>query len=116
MLVAFDSVVLGAYLHPDAAYPKPVDRVPERLKHLVETLEAGHARIIIPTPALSEFLVLAADDAAAYLAELTNSAVFAIEPFDLKAAIEAAESQRRALDTGNCTRWWPVGTRSPAAA
>ena len=101
MLVAFDSVVLGAYLHPDAAYPKPVDRVPERLKHLVETLEAGHARIIIPTPALSEFLVLAADDAAAYLAELTNSAVFAIEPFDLKAAIEAAESQRRALDTGD---------------
>ena len=53
---------------------------------------------------------------AAYLAELSNSAVFAIEPFDLKAAIEAAESQRRALDTGNRTRWWRVGTRSPAAA
>ncbi len=101
MLVAFDTMVLGAYLHPDAAYPKPVDRVPERLKHLVEALEAGHATIIIPTPALSEFLVLAADDTAAYLAELTNSAVFAIEPFDLKAAIEAAESQRRALDTGD---------------
>ena len=101
MRVAFDSVVLGAYLHPEAAYPTPVDRVPERLSHFVETLEAVHAKIIIPTPALSEFLVLAASDAPAYVAELTNSAVFVVEPFDLRAAIEAAESQRRAIDAGS---------------
>ena len=101
MRVAFDSVVLGAYLHPEAAYPRPVDRVPERLNHLVETLEAAHAKIIVPTPALSEFLVLAASDAPAYLAELTRSTVFVVEPFDLKAAIEAAESQRRAMDAGS---------------
>lgn len=101
MRVAFDSVVLGAYLHPEAAYPTPVDRVPERLSHFVETLEAAHATIIIPTPALSEFLVLAASDAPAYVAELTNSAVFVVEPFDLRAAIEAAESQRRAIDAGS---------------
>ena len=74
MRVAFDSVVLGAYLHPDAAYPTPVERVPERLNHFVDTLEAARATIIIPTPALSEFLVLAASDAAAYVAELANSA------------------------------------------
>ena len=101
MRVAFDSVILGAYLHPKAAYPQPVDRVPERLQHFVETLEAARATIILPAPALSEFLVLAAADTAAYVAELTNSAVFAIEPFDLKAAIEAAESQRRAIDAGS---------------
>ena len=101
MRVAFDSVVLGAYLHPEAAYPRPVDRVPERLNHLVETLEAAHAKIIVPTPALSEFLVLAASDAPAYVAELTRSTVFVVEPFDLKAAIEAAESQRRAMDAGS---------------
>ena len=101
MRVAFDSVVLGAYLHPEAAYPTPVDRVPECLSHLVETLEAAHATIIIPTPALSEFLVLAASDAPAYVAELTNSALFVVEPFDLRAAIEAAESQRRAIDAGS---------------
>lgn len=101
MRVAFDSMILGAYLHPEATYPEPVDRVPERLRHLVETLDAGNATIIVPTPALSEFLVLAADDTAAYVAELTNSAVFAVEPFDLRAAIEAAESQRRAIDAGN---------------
>ena len=32
---------------------------------------------------------------------MDNSAVFRVEPFDLKAAIEAAESQRRAIDAGN---------------
>ena len=51
MRVAFDSVVLGAYLHPEAAYPRPVDRVPERLNHLVETLEAAHAKIRGRNPA-----------------------------------------------------------------
>ena len=101
MRVAFDSVILGAYLHPEASYPKPVDRVPERLKHFVATLDAARATIIIPTPALSEFLVLAAGDTGAYVAELADSAVFVVEPFDLKAAIEAAASQRRAMETGN---------------
>lgn len=101
MRVAFDSVILGACLHPEASYPKPVDRVPERLKHFVQTLDAARATIIIPTPALSEFLVLAAGDASTYLSELTDSAVFVVEPFDLKAAIEAAASQRKAMEAGN---------------
>ena len=57
---------LGPISTPDAAYPTPVERVPERLNHFVDTLEAARATIIIPTPALSEFLVLAASDAAAY--------------------------------------------------
>ena len=47
MRVAFDSVILGAYLHPDAAYPKPVDRVPERLRHFVETLDADRQIVAI---------------------------------------------------------------------
>ena len=99
--MAFDSVILGAYLHPEASYPKPVDRVPERLKHFVQTLDAASATIIIPTPALSEFLVLAAGDASAYLSELADSAVFVVEPFDLRAAVEAAASQRKAMKAGN---------------
>ena len=70
-------------------------------RNLVETLEAAQATIIIPTPALSEFLVLAASDAGAYLAQLTSSAVFVVESFDLKAAIEAAAAQRRAIDAGS---------------
>ena len=94
-------MILGAYLHPEAAYPKPVEQVPQRLQHLVNTLDAARATIIIPMPALSEFLVLAGSDTGTYLTELTNSRVFAVEPFDLKAAIEAAASQRRAMDAGD---------------
>ena len=99
--MAFDSVILGAYLHPEASDPTPVDRIPERLKNLVETLESASAEIIVPTPALSEFLVLAANEAPAYLEHLSNSSVFKVEPFDLKAAIEAAALQRQAIDAGS---------------
>ena len=101
MRVAFDTVTLGAYLHPQATYPKPVSRVPDRLKYLVENLENAKASIIIPTPALSEFLVLAARDGPAYLSELTNSEVFDIAPFDQRAAVEAAASQIKAMKDGD---------------
>lgn len=87
MKVAFDTVMLAACLHPEATYPQSVDRIPERLKHLVSTLADKKATIIIPTPALSEFLVLAADQGPAYLSELAHSPVFRIEPFDEMAAI-----------------------------
>ena len=77
----------------------PVDRVPDRLEHLVDFLEAAcddHR----PDARVERVLVLAASDTAAYVEELTSSALFVVEPFDLKAAIEAAESQRRAIDAG----------------
>lgn len=101
MRVAFDTVILGAYLHPTARYPTPVDRVPERLRYLVERLDESDATIVIPTPALSEFLAFAASDGPKYLAILANSSVFNIEPFDQRAAVEAAASQARAVRDGD---------------
>ncbi len=101
MRVAFDAVILGAYLHPGASYPKPVDQIPERIGHLVKTLEGENATIIIPTPALSEFLVLAADDGPTYVSELTGNKVFSIQPFDLRAAVEAAASEVTATRDGD---------------
>ena len=94
-------MLLGAYLHPEASYPKPVSQIPDRIEHLVKTLEGTDATIIIPTPALSEFLVLAAGDGPSYLSELTGNKVFSIEPFDLRAAIEAAASEVRATRDGD---------------
>ena len=101
MRVAFDTVILGAYLHPRARYPKLVDFVPERLAYLVAELQAANATIIIPTPALSEFLAFAASDGPAYLAVLANSRVFNVEPFDQRAAVEAAASQAKAMIDGD---------------
>ena len=101
MKVAFDTVILGAYLHPGARYPQPVDRIPERLDHLVNTLERKKATIIVPTPALSEFLAYAGRDSAKYLSELAHRNVFRMEAFDQKAAIEAAVAHAQAAQHGD---------------
>ena len=113
MRVAFDAVTLSAYLHPGATYPQPIDRIPERLKLLVQELEAANAKIIIPTPILSEFLVLADADGPLYLSELANNDVFEIQPFDTVAAVEAARAQAKALaegdkKSGTSERWQVV--------
>jgi predicted nucleic acid-binding protein len=101
MRVAFDAVTLSAYLHPKAVYPVVVDRIPERLELLVEELEAANAKIIVPTPVLCEFLVLAREDGPVYLTELTTSDVFEVQPFDVMAAVEAAAVQAKAMDAGD---------------
>ncbi len=101
MRVAFDTVVLGACCHPDAQYPSRVSRAPERLEYLLRTLEEAGATIIIPTPALAEFLVLAGNEAPRYLKELTGSTVFDIVAFDQRAAVEAAEAEIRARESGD---------------
>lgn len=101
MKVAFDTVVLGACCHPDAQYPSAVARVPERLAYLLKTLEEARATIIVPTPALAEFLVLAGNEAPRYLKELTGSSVFDVVPFDQRAAVEAAEAEIRAGESGD---------------
>ncbi|MBM3779754.1 MAG: PIN domain-containing protein [Acidimicrobiia bacterium] len=101
MRVAFDAVTLSALFHPKAEYPVAVDRVPDRLKLLVEELEAANAKIIVPTSVLSEFLVLADNDGPAYLAEIQGNDVYEIQPFDTVAAIEAARVQAKALAGGD---------------
>jgi predicted nucleic acid-binding protein len=99
--VAFDAVTLSALFHPEANYPVTIDRVPDRLRLLVDELEAANAKIIIPTAVLSEFLVLADNDGPAYLAEIQGNDVYEIQPFDTVAAIEAARVQAKALADGD---------------
>ena len=94
-MVVFDSCFLSVILHPTAKPPldaekKPIDRVKERTDLLLKTLTDARERIIIPTPALCEFLVLADQDGPQYLAKFSNSPIFLVVPFDLKAAIELA--------------------------
>jgi hypothetical protein len=62
----------------------------ERLGYLVEVLEKNSTKIIIPTPALSEFLVRAGDAGLEYLDRLRQTRSFKIEPFDERAALEVA--------------------------
>jgi predicted nucleic acid-binding protein len=95
-MALFDADFLGLLLHPNPRAPldpstgKPVTRFKERVEHLVSTLEKLREKILIPTPALSEFLAIAADRGSDYLAELTSNTCFEVVPFDQVAAVEAA--------------------------
>lgn len=106
-MVVFDASVLLLLLDPDASLPKdpatgqPVEHAKARIEHLIATLERQRAKVIIPTPVLSEVLVRAGEAAPAYLEELSRSARFRIAPFDIRAAVELAALTREALDAGD---------------
>lgn len=95
----FDSVMLSMFLDPNAKPPKPVDRPKARVEFLVQTLSEANGKILIPTPALSEFLTM--PDAEMYLPDLENSDVFEVVPFDKAAAIENAAQARKAIAEGD---------------
>ncbi len=107
MIVAFDADILCLLLYPSITPPidpgtgKLVERARARLQHLVTELEASRARIVVPAPALAEFLVVAGDRGPDYIRVIDRQAVFRIEPFDTAAAIEAAASTRMALSRGD---------------
>ncbi len=68
---------------------------------MVQALEQKGATIIVPTPALSEFLVFAGGEFRRYLDEISGRSVFQVQPFDAAAALEAAMATRLALDRGD---------------
>ena len=103
---AIDSSFLTLLLVPDARVPddpatnKPTERAHDRVEELVRSLTEDNEKILIPTPALSEFLVIAGKDGPQYLAELNNSSVFRIVDFDQRAAVEAAAMTAIAIAAG----------------
>jgi hypothetical protein len=78
MLVAFDTTFLVPLLDPQV---KGTGEVDARISHLIATLDRQRAKIVIPTPALSEVLIGAADAAPAYLEILSKNSRFRIAPF-----------------------------------
>jgi predicted nucleic acid-binding protein len=95
-MVAVDNTFLSLLLHSKAKPPldpstkKPITRLEDRLDLLIEDLELANDEIIIPTPVLSEFLILADKDGPKYVTEISSSHLFRIADFDTKAAIELA--------------------------
>ncbi len=105
-MVVFDTSILLLVLDPHARPPlapttgAPVERAADRIQHLIDTLNDGADKILVPTPVLSELLVYAGRATQGYLQFFNERAVFRIAPFDTKAAIEAAVAHRDALDRG----------------
>jgi predicted nucleic acid-binding protein len=104
-MVLFDATTLSLLLHPGAKPPKdakgnPVERCSERIEHLVRTLDESKTKIIIPTPALSELLVIAGAAGPKYLSEINGRSCFKVSDFDQRAAVEAAAQTRDAIRAG----------------
>jgi hypothetical protein len=106
-MVVIDATMLLPLLRPGVLNPAgpggvPIDRPKERIDFLVKELEAAGIKIIIPAPALSEVLVRAGSVASQEITErLGKLAVFRIEPFDTRAAVEVAAMTRNAISAGN---------------
>jgi len=106
-MVGIDATTLMLLLRPGIPIPNgpsgvPIDRPKERIEYLVQQLDKAGTKIVIPTPALSESLVRAGAAGSQDLIEkLQKFAVFRIEPFDLRAAIEVAAMSRDAQTSGN---------------
>ena len=87
---------------------KPILNAAERVDFLIETLDKSKTKIIIPTPALAELLVLAGPAGPEYLEKIQDKACFRICDFDQRAAIEVAEQLRAILYHGKKRK--PSGT------
>jgi predicted nucleic acid-binding protein len=93
-MVAIDSTMLSLLLNPGAAAPDPNARA--KVEHLIAEMERAGTRIAIPTPVLSEVLIRrGVEQSQAIVATINQHAVFSIEPFDARAAIEMAELMRK---------------------
>jgi predicted nucleic acid-binding protein len=99
-MIAIDSTFLPLLLsHParwpdDPATERPIERLQERVDLLIATFQEEKETLVIPTPVVSEFLVLADNDGQKYLDKMQRTPLYSIKNFDLMAAIELAEIRR----------------------
>jgi predicted nucleic acid-binding protein len=61
-----------------------------KLDFLVKSLEKSRTKILIPTPSLTELLVGADKARSSYFQKINSTPVFAVEPFDKRAALECS--------------------------
>ena len=106
-MVVIDATMLMLFFRPDIPVPAGrggarISLPKERVEHLIQKLEKARTKIIVPTPVLSEILVRAGQKESQEIVERLNKlAVFRVESFDARAAIEVAAMTRTALDGGN---------------
>jgi len=115
-MVSIDAGFLSLMLYPAAKAPadpstnRPTEKAKERIEQLLEDLDTRRERVIIPAPALSEFLVLVGNDGPQYLAEIALQTSFYVQPFDQMAAIELAAMELLARGKGHKRTPLPIAT------
>ena len=101
MAVVWDATMLSLLLHQTARIPaapgseKPITQARERIEKLLAELGRQKETILIPAPALTEFLYLVEEAGPGYLQTIDKKASFEVAPYDEKAAIEAAEIMKK---------------------
>lgn len=95
-MIAIDANVLIVW-----SAKKTPDLIRARLNHLLETAAKNKQRILIPTPALAEFLVRTDDATTEWLNELEKKSAVEVCAFDRRAAFECAFIERGAHQKGD---------------
>lgn len=85
----------------DPTTGEPVEKAGERIALLISELSRAKTKIILPTPALSEFFIKAGAALSEYHRRLRSMTAFRIAPFDEKAAIECALMNSAAIASGD---------------
>jgi predicted nucleic acid-binding protein len=88
-MVGFDAHFVMLSLRP--SIPASVDNAKERVLLLLEELRLSNEKVVIPTPALTEFLVHAEEAGPRYLDEIQKSSKFKIASYGVRAAIDVAQ-------------------------
>lgn len=105
-MVLFDASVIAIAFDKDATVPldpetgKPLTHAKERVDLLMKALSDGRTQIVIPTPALSEYMVRGGKNKSQRLQIFQTSKAFAIRDFDTMAAVECATLNDPALNSG----------------
>ncbi|MBL8038032.1 MAG: hypothetical protein JNN16_11090 [Nitrospira sp.] len=106
-MVLFDTTMVLLLLQENAPAPldpstgKPIQGVKERIEHLIRKLDDEDQTIVIPTPVLSEILVLSGKAGANYIQIIEGSSRFRIAPFDTRGAVQVASMANDAIRKGN---------------
>lgn len=107
MNAVIDATTLAYLVTPDGAAPidpstgEKVSKAKDRIEHLITQLDREKTTLIVPTPALSEVLVLAEDAGPAMLDRISRSSRIRVAHFDTRAAVEVAAMTREALRHGD---------------
>jgi hypothetical protein len=96
---AFDTATLLIAIspHPGTVHDRHGKVIPDakqRVEFLITRLDESRTQVIIPAPVFSELLVRAENAASDYFQIINSSRRFKIEPFDARAAVEAASMLR----------------------
>jgi len=115
-MIALDTTALSALFIPGASLCRkgttiPIKHAKERLEALIERIANDREPIIIPTPALSELLVMIPPEKITPLLDQLNSSMwFRIEAFDSASAIELGMRIAKARAAGDKREGLPTET------